>query len=188
MRNAAFLRRAWLWLFATAVFVGASGTVVPSGGAQTSADPDHLKCYQVVQDTNPREKEIVNLFNQQFGQELECTLITKAPFFCAPIVKFSRENPEGDDPRGSALESDYLCYRVQCPEREKKNILVDDQFGFRQITIKDARLLCTPTRKSTEPLCGETTAPQCGGLCEVPGEVCKPLSAAGTNGICRCVK
>jgi hypothetical protein len=180
------MRSTALWLFATAVFIGASLMIGSLAHAGTTPQPDHLKCYQVVQDTNTREKEIVTLFNQQFGQEPECTLITKAPLFCAPTEKFSRNSPEGDDFRGGALETDFLCYKVQCDNREKQNILVDDQFGTRQITIKDARLLCTPAKKviPPTPLCENTTAPQCGGFCDVPGKVCKPV--AGTANFCRC--
>jgi hypothetical protein len=185
MRNASFICRSCLWLLVIAVVVGASMVVVSSAGAQVPPpDPDHLKCYQVLQDTNPREKEIVDLLNDQFGLEKQCTVFTKSPFFCAPTAKFSHDNRLGDDPRGPALQPDYLCYRVECGKRNKQTILVDDQFGQRLITIKDARLLCAPARKIplTAPPCGQSTAPQCSGLCEVPGTSCQQ----GATGGCVC--
>ena len=80
------MRNRALGLFATAVFVGASlmmGSLARAGGP----NPDHLKCYKVAKDSNPRTKEIVNLFNEQFGEEKECKLVTKAPLFCAPTLK-----------------------------------------------------------------------------------------------------
>ena len=170
-----------LWLFATAVFLGASlmtGSLVHAG---TTPQPDHLKCYKVAKDTNPRETEIVRLFNQQFPPETECKLIIKAPLFCAPTVK----NDSNDD-RGPALTTDFLCYKVTCPKQEEINVLANDQFGFRQITIDDARLLCTPTVKSTTPTCENTSAPQCGGLCPTPGQTCKPVTAGTAVPFCRC--
>lgn len=180
MRNVTFICRACLWLCVTAVFVGASLVVVSSGNAQpTAVEQDHLKCYQVVKDTLPPSTEIVNLFNEQFGPENDCALSTRPPFFCAPTIK-----DNDNDLRGPALQSDFLCYRVQCKERNRQNIFVDDQFGQRQITIKDARLLCTPTQKVIPPPpCGQAHAPQCGGFCDVPGTVCKPSALAN---LCVC--
>jgi hypothetical protein len=180
MRNVDFFRRACLWVFGTAVFVGVSLVAVSSESAPTPP-VDHLKCYQVTQDTNPREKATVNLNNAQFGLEEGCTLITKAPLFCAPTQKFI--DPPSTE-QGPILTSDYLCYKVKCPTRDKKNILVDDQFGTRQITVEDARLLCTPTVKSTTPPCGGT-APQCFGLCD-PGLQCKSTNVPGTHPTCEC--
>jgi len=162
------MRSATLRLFAMAVFAGASFMMGSVARAGVTPKPDHLKCYQVVNDTNSRDKEIVDLFNQQFGPELGCTLVTQAPLFCAPTEK--RSGPaEGDDPRGPALQTDFLCYKVKCPKRDKQDILVNDQFGQRVLTIKDAQLLCTPTVKaSPPPFCGqEAGSPQCSGSCPV---------------------
>ncbi len=160
------MRRTTLWLFAITVFAGASFLMGSVARAGVNPEPDHLKCYQVVEDTNSRDKEIVDLFNQQFGPESGCTLTTQAPLFCAPTVKVSGP-AEGDDIRGKPLQTDFLCYKVKCPKRDKQNILVNDQFGQRVLTIKDAQLLCTPTIKATPPpFCGqEAGSPPCSGSC-----------------------
>src|SRR5215510_15802246 len=76
MRKAAFRQCAYLWLLTTAIFVGVGGAVTSSARAQ-DAEPDHLKCYEVVKDTNPKDKVIVDLITQ-LGEEQGCKLATKA--------------------------------------------------------------------------------------------------------------
>jgi hypothetical protein len=172
-----------LWLFAITVFAGASFMTGSSARAGTTPEPDHLKCYRVVQDNNPQNTEIVNLFNEQFGEEKDCELSTQAPLFCAPTEKFAQTSPDGDDPRGQALRSDFLCYKVKCPKTGKRDILVNDQFGQRVLTIKAARLLCTPTRKaSPPPFCGQAAGAECGGSCPFPNQQCVPSA----SGACVC--
>lgn len=177
MRRATFISRACLWRFAKAALTGVTLVMVSSGSAAVAGEADHLKCYQVTKDTHLPKQAIVDLLNEQFGEEPDCTVQIKGAFFCAPTIKNG-----GDDPRGGALLSDFLCYRVTCAHRHKQAILIDDQFGPRQIDIQDARLLCTPTRKIIPPTqCGQTTVPQCGGICPA-GDKCQPLA----TGHCGC--
>jgi hypothetical protein len=106
-------------------------------------DPDHLKCYEVLQDQNPPGINEVDLVNK-FGLEPNCHVANKARLFCTPVSKFI-EGGNGDDPRGTGSDTDFTCYRVECPENPITELAIDDQFGGRHIRIKDARLLCTPT-------------------------------------------
>ena len=177
------MRSTALWLSTIAVFAGASFLTGPLARA-ANPDPDHLKCYRVVADSSPDNTEIVNLFNEQFGEEKDCALVTQGAFFCAPTEKFSRTSPDGDDPRGQALKSDFLCYKVKCPKSGKRDILVNDQFGQRVLTVKAAQLLCTPTRKAfPPPFCGPQTGAQCGGSCPLADQQCVPSA----SGACVCV-
>jgi hypothetical protein len=176
------------WLRAAAVVVGVTVLVGQSGTGLAQVPPgaeaDHLKCYTVVKDQNIKDKVIIDLFNKQFGTESECSLLTKAPLFCAPSAKAVGTNPPGDDPRGPKLESDFLCYRVRCPKLEKREIpLVDDQFGKRSITIKSAQLVCAPATKMVTPPtpCGQSF-PECNGTCDT-GQECKQDVGADT---CSC--
>jgi hypothetical protein len=149
------------------------------------AEEDHLKCYSVVKDSAAtKDAFLVNLFNEQFGEETGCALVTKARMFCTPAAKGVEPNPLGDDSRGPQLESSFLCYRIQCPNSERREIaLVDDQFGTRSITVKSSRFLCAPVAASTMSSlpCGQS-APECNGTCD-PGQECQP---AATGNTCSC--
>jgi hypothetical protein len=134
-----------LGFLATAVWLGASMVGVPSVGAQAEVDFDHLGCAEVTKDSNPKEEQLVDLENK-LGLEPGCALVTKAAYICAPTVKFRLDeiDPSGDDPRGEGYSHNMLCYKVSCDKREKQLITLDDQFGQREIQIKEAKLLCTP--------------------------------------------
>ena len=106
---------------------------------------DHLKCYEVIQDANPPQSVDVNLFNQ-FGLEPGCEVSIQSQLFCTPAAKVVIGGGGiGDDPRGPALQSNFTCYKVQCPDSPRRRLSINDQFGARDIGIDDARLLCTPT-------------------------------------------
>jgi hypothetical protein len=106
-------------------------------------DRDHLKCYEVLQDQNPLVDREVDLVNK-FGLEPNCHVATKARLFCTPVSKFIAGG-NGNDYRGAELDTDFTCYKVECPPNPIKELAIDDQFGDRNIRIKDARMLCTPT-------------------------------------------
>ena len=178
MKDAPLPDRAYPSLLATAVFL-AVGLMSLRGTslAQSSPDPDHLKCYEVRRDFSSSHREIVDLFNKEFGPETGCQLITDASFFCTPTAKFSEHDPDGNDPRGRELQTDFLCYQVGCERNPLRSIVVDDQFGQRLIEILDAKMLCTPTTRIPLTAC-EETAPACGGVCP-PGETCEPSPFRG---------
>lgn len=132
------------WFLTGAFVLGLSTLHIPAFAQGIPGDPDHLKCYQVLKDENQAEVKDLDLVNK-FGLEAGCHLVTKAKLFCTPAAKFLHENPgNGDDPRGDRLLTDFTCYKVQCPPVSKK-IHIDDQFGDRDIGIKNARMVCAPT-------------------------------------------
>src|SRR5207247_3483637 len=126
LANSDFLPRRFMSLWCTSL-------------AQSSPHPYHLKCYEVRRDFSSSHREIVDLFNKEFGPETGCQLITDASFFCTPTAKFSEHDPDGDDPRGRELQSDFLCYQVECERNPLRSIVVDDQFGRRLLEILDAK-------------------------------------------------
>jgi hypothetical protein len=170
MRNEAFLHRACLGLFATAVFfVGTSVVVVPSSAQQA----DHLQCYQVT-DSNLGKKQAVTTFNDQFKDEV-CKVVKKAKSICAPTIKNG-----GDDGRAGAVSAqDYVCYTAICKPKRKRTVhTVDDQFGNRLMRVGNARTICTPAVKSPPLECGQTH-PQCDGECPVNTR-CVPRTIEGS--------
>lgn len=133
------------WLVTSALALGIIAAVNTPGFAQViPGEPDHLKCYEVLKDQNQLDEKEVDLVNK-FGLEPNCDVTTKARMFCTPVRKFV-EGGNGNDPRGAALNTDFTCYNVQCPANPTKRLAIDDQFGDRDIGIKNARMLCTPTQ------------------------------------------
>jgi hypothetical protein len=155
---------------------------------QVIFEEDHLKCYKVVRDEMPSGSRIAELANRQFGDEL-CKVRTRASFLCAPTVKWKiGEQVVPPDPRGEALDTDFLCYKMRCANDQKREILINDQFGERKILTTQAQMLCTPALKVAWPNvpCGHASAPACAGDCpQQPGHpplVCVPAGA----GSCQC--
>jgi hypothetical protein len=136
--------RRWLLTGILTLGISAIAAVNTPGFAQIiPGEPDHLKCYEVLQDQNPQGQNEVDLVNK-FGLEPNCHVANKARHFCTPVRKFI-EGGNGNDPRGLDLDTDFTCYRVECPENPIRELAIDDQFGDRHIRIKDAQMLCTPT-------------------------------------------
>lgn len=171
-------------LLGGALMLAAAGTA----SAQVVFEEDHLKCYQVLKDEAPAGSRLAELSNRQFGDE-SCKVRTRASFLCAPTVKYAVDGHfVENDPRGTQLESDFLCYKMKCDDDVKREILINDQFGERKILTRDAKLLCTPTFKVDWPniACGDASAPACAGDCpQVPG--LPPLVCAPAAGQCSCV-
>ncbi len=143
-RTSSLSFRQWLLASALALSVNTIAAMNTPGFAQViPGDPDHLKCYEVFKDQNQLHEKEVDLVNK-YGLEPGCHVTTEAQLFCTPARKFI-EGGNGNDPRGAALNTDFTCYNVQCPPNPRKRIAIDDQFGDRDIGIKNARMLCTPT-------------------------------------------
>jgi hypothetical protein len=179
MRNPIFIHRMRRWLLATSM--GVVLAVASSGAAQEQLflkDLDHLKCYQVVKDPN-RGSASVDLVNPQFGQgfdeEKGCKLDAQSQLLCVPTSKeFVDGEPVGDDPLGEKIDTDFLCYKLQCPRNPIRELPVVDQFGERVITVRNARFLCTPTVAPLPNLgCDQNHPPMCGGFCAA-GTTCQP--------------
>lgn len=135
-------------VLAAGLVIGVSA-IVPAGTALAKGEPDHLQCYDI-RDSHPPVTELVRLLNEQFGLS-ECKVNLHAVQLCAPTAKFSRESPDGDDPRGGALATDFMCYRISCLPNNSALAVVSDQFGERKAKIGLARTLCTPTKKELIP-------------------------------------
>jgi hypothetical protein len=132
------------WLLAGTLALGTITTVTTPGFAQViPGEPDHLKCYEVIQDQNPMGVNEVDLVNK-FGLEPGCHVANKARRYCTPARKFI-EGGNGNDPRGTTLNTDFTCYQLECPDSPVRELIIDDQFGNRHIRIDDAVMLCTPT-------------------------------------------
>lgn len=120
--------------------------------AGVEGDPDHLKCYQV-KDSLPSGRTVADLY-EEFENDLEvgCKVILKARTFCAPVAKLTADEPSGDDSRldglGDLLTAQgvagFMCYPVRCQRRDRTVETIDDQFGVRDVELRDAKTLCTP--------------------------------------------
>src|SRR4029077_18582301 len=114
---------------------------------QVLYDEDHLKCYKVVRDELPQGTRLAELSNHQFCDE-KCKVRKSASYLCAPTVKWKVDDAlVPNDPRGDALDTDFLCYKVSCQDDEKREITINDQFGERRIQTTKAQLLSTPAFK-----------------------------------------
>jgi hypothetical protein len=103
------------------------------------------------------------------------SVVTKARLFCTPASKFIAGG-NGDDPRGTALDTDFTCYKVQCPPNPNQRVEIDDQFGDRDIGIKNAQMLCTPTVALVPGSSGVASAPLLGApprpqVSTIPGKI-----------------
>jgi hypothetical protein len=117
-------------------------------------EADHLKCYQVISDTNPIGTNTVIMRTPQFNSTQRCTVQKKARFLCAETIK-QRVNgqPRFNDPRGGRAE-DFLCYPMTCPASPIRSVRVNDQFNgavSRVVRIRDSLLFCPPTNKALLP-------------------------------------
>jgi hypothetical protein len=148
MRQLKFVEHIHQGLLAAGLLMGVNLGFFP-GDVLAKGDPDHLQCYEV-RDSHKSVGEAVKLLNQQFGLS-ECKVDLRSVQLCAPTAKFSDGSPGGDDPRGEALDTDFLCYRVRCQPDNKAAAVVSDQFGERKIKVGAARTLCTPTKKELLP-------------------------------------
>jgi len=135
------LRHFRIWFLSLAALT----PLLMANPAAAQLQRDHLKCYEVLRDQNPPSEVIVNLFNQ-FGVEAGCEVQIESRFYCTPAAKVVAGGGQiGDDPRGPALQSDFTCYQVRCPDDPRRKLHINDQFGVRDIGIGDAQLVCTPT-------------------------------------------
>jgi hypothetical protein len=153
MSTITFTHRARLSLLVTALVVGVSLASLGTVQAQVF-QADHLKCYRVIDDSNPRRTNTVIMRTPQFDSNQQCTVRSRASYLCTETSK-RRVNgePQDEDPRGGRA-GDYLCYRLNCPDNPIRNMLVDDQFNVpanRLIRIENAPLFCAPANKQVLP-------------------------------------
>ncbi|MFQ5989749.1 MAG: hypothetical protein ACE5K9_07530 [Candidatus Methylomirabilales bacterium] len=103
---------------------------------------DHFLCYEAkTAEGEPKfERRSVTL-EDQFGS-VQMT-VRKPEFFCNPVEK----NGEGiPDP---ALH--LTCYKIRDDdgeEFERRDVVVENQFGEQILTVKKPKLLCVPSLKT----------------------------------------
>ena len=103
-------------------------------GASTAPTIDHYKCYEA-KGHSPRET--VNL-EDQFGKEK--VRVHKPAFFCNPVNK----NGEGIlNP-----EVHLTCYEIEKKDDQKRDVMVENQFGEQTLTVEEPELLCVPSGKT----------------------------------------
>ncbi|MCC6847358.1 MAG: hypothetical protein IT294_02565 [Deltaproteobacteria bacterium] len=112
---------------------------------------DHLKCY-AIKDYAPKAVYKVDLLPEQrppFNLETGCKVVVPAKLFCIDVAKQNAQPP----PPGAApgpKASDYLCYKLACPKQTLPTLLVNDQFGSRDVTVKPPKFLCAPATKEIQ--------------------------------------
>lgn len=105
------------------------------------ASPDHFQCYQAVDLGTPRFVRQDVTLTDQF--ETKLTTVMWPDFFCNPVDK----NGEGiNDPTAH-----LTCYKIKDgrgqPRLERRDVVVEDQFGELTLTVRKAEALCLPSEK-----------------------------------------
>ena len=103
-------------------------------GASTAPAIDHYKCYQA-QGYAPLET--VNL-EDEFGKEPK-VWVGKPAFFCNPV------NKNGEGILNPAVH--LTCYQIES-KGEKRDVVVENQFGEQTLTVEEPGLLCVPSGKT----------------------------------------
>ena len=136
--------KSWTLCTASALALFMAGTA----GAQLIPNFDHLKCYNI-KDFALKATYKVDLLPEQqppFTLEAGCKLVVPAKLFCIDVVKQNvQPPPPGAAPGPKAY--DYLCYKLACPKQDLPTLLVTDQFGRRDVTVKPPKFLCAPATK-----------------------------------------
>ena len=71
----------------------------------------------------------------------------RASFLCAPTVKWEIDDAiVPNDPRGDALDSDFLCYKVSCANDQKREITINASSGNEE--SRPRRRSCSAPRPS----------------------------------------
>jgi hypothetical protein len=125
---------------------------------------DHLKCY-TIRDFAPRANYNADLIPQQtppFNEEDGCKIVVPAKWFCTDVDK-TNVTPTPPEQITGATAQDYLCYELQCPRIPTLPLVVEDQFGLRNIYIEQANHLCAPAVASCESQTINIATGQSGG-------------------------
>jgi hypothetical protein len=120
---------------------------------------DHYKCYQAKPDEGGENTRHQVLLEDQFGKE---TVMVKDPqLICAPAIKNADPGkPVLKFPDDLRNPIDHLvCYSINDGDREggregdregseRRDVLVDNQFGKQPLEVARPRLLCVPSLKT----------------------------------------
>ncbi len=169
------------------VVAAAALSLRSEAAAQSGGAFDHLQCF-AIRDPVLRGAATADLVPEQapsFLAQRGCKIKMPARFYCTDVRK-QNLNPPPALPIGGEEAGDYLCYRVACPQgtspdASRSGILVEDQFGARDIKIaRRAQLLCVPAQPQPTP----TSTPNVGAdpPCSFDGQECQGACSTG-----RCV-
>ena len=101
---------------------------------------DHYKCYRTLQTDGKFAKRDVDL-EDQFATTVASVLTPRR--FCNPVNK----NGEGiNDPTAH-----MMCYRITEPRLQRRQVVVENQFGVQTLTVLRAYDLCVPAEKDGVP-------------------------------------
>lgn len=141
---------------------------------------DHFKCYRVdLEDPRPGEfsgQHKVTL-DDQFEQELGAT-VRRPEMLCNPVSKNGEEiqNPDAH----------LVCYKTtpptQQPPFEKREVIVNNQFGQQTLRVKNRdNLICVPSQQVEALQCGGITGQQCASteVCDLRDATCAVVDLAG---------
>jgi hypothetical protein len=144
--------------------------------AQITATPgrlDHLVCYRMKDKVQISSMLDLRAELQPEFTQAGCKIIR--PFeFCVPATKMNVSPPPAQPGlAGQPLRNDYICYLIKCPKPVAPDRLVADQFGTRlQEKFKPFKV-CVPARKAAPPCGPQSSARQCGGVCDDPTATCR---------------
>ena len=154
--------------FVLAVAVLSLSAVTPAFAVDSH---DHLKCVEVRDLVTLNNKVTADLtpLDSTFAKQ-NCRIRLRGGHFCFPVAKSNVLDDEGQPVELSGVEADgnpgdFFCYFITCKKGPKGGIpiRVRDQFGERNITVKDSDFLCAPAVRGTgqpTPNPTETATPQ----------------------------
>ena len=129
--------------------------LVAFGADRAPAQPifDHLKCFNI-SDSLAAGFSLADLKPEQlppFITQLGCKIKRPAKLFCIDVEK-SNVSPTPPSTVAGQTTRDYLCYPLKCtPPLPNMPLAVEDQFGPRNIVVKQPKMFCVPAIKTAYP-------------------------------------
>jgi len=108
--------------------------------------PDHFKCYKAAEPFASRQVSL----EDQFAATTATVLGPSR--FCNPVDK------NGEDPGAPTDPAHLNCYRIREPRFEKRDVVVENQFGEQELTVVRPLELCVPAIKNCAMDCDDLLA------------------------------
>lgn len=144
----------WQW-------VGIVSLVLAATVSAFAAEPDHLLLYRA-KDLDGAKPQTSHALEGLLAEH-DCRIRGKSRLLGIPSIK-----DEGDDPRGGALETAFVCYRVTCTDAPLPDGVWRDGLAERGVRPTRPRFLCAP---ADSLVCGDGELD--------PGEECDGDAAGG---------
>ena len=133
---------AMLTFAALAASPAPSVAVPPCVGPSCGLPLDHFKCYQARTTTNtPKFTPLTVTVDDQF--ELNSTLVKRPDKVCNPVSK--NASPVLDP------SAHLACYATKPNKIQRRDIVINNQFGKQTLTVVKPDTLCVPTEKGVAP-------------------------------------